>query len=365
MACITTLSLSAQENVKVYNRANGGFVIVDGEEIIGFSNHGSFSQLPDNARGFLRSQGFENMPVVGMAPEAIEKALNATADVEVGPLLGDIMYDQGAPYNNATPVYKGHHCPTGCVATAMVQIMAYHQFPKECKGSVSYKTETLNITINESLDGYKPDWANILHKYEGEYTDAQAKAIADLMYKAGVTVHMDYDEGSSGAMSQMVPPALASHFGYDMQVERVLRSDFLDTEWHALLQSEIDAKRPIYYSSTQQQGSGHAYVCDGYQIKAGYEKYPYYHFNWGWGGTADGWYLLDKLKAKITIDGEELDIRFNQAAVVYIAPAGTLPIDNITNVDENAPIYDLFGREVTETLPRHIYIQNGYKILVK
>lgn len=366
LACCVTITLTASENVKVYNRANGGFVIVEGEDIIGFSDQGSFNNLPDNARGFFRSAGLTETPVAGIAPEAIEKQLQATADVEVGPLLADIAFDQGAPYSNETPIYKGYHCLTGCVATAMVQIMAYHQHPKVCSGSVSYKTSTLNITINKSLDGYKPDWQNILHQYKGsEYNEAQAQAIADLMYAAGVTVEMDYNIDGSGAFSENVGPALASHFDYDMDVERVLKSDFVDADWHALLQKELDAKRPMYYSSTQQEGPGHAYVCDGYQIKAGYEKYPYYHFNWGWGGDANGWFMLNKLNAKITQGGEELNISFNQAAVIHIAPTGTLPIENVYQVNENAPIYDILGREVTETLPGHLYIQNGYKILVK
>jgi len=363
--CFATMSLAATETIKVYNRTNGGFVIVEGEEIIGFSDHGSFNQLPDNARGFLRSAGITEMPVAGTAPAAIEKQLQATADVEVGPLLGDIAYDQGIPYNLETPVYKGFNCYTGCVATAMVQIMAYHQHPKECHGSISYKTATLNITISENLEGYKPDWNNILHRYDGEYTPAQAQAIADLMYAAGVTVQMDYNIDGSGAMSNYVAPALASHFDFDMHVERVTKSDYVDTEWHALLQSEIDAGRPIYYSSSQQQGDGHAYVCDGYKLQAGYEKYPFYHFNWGWGGTADGWFRLNKLNAKITPDGDELDISYNQAAVIHIAPNGQLPIDHVRDINPDAPIYDILGREVSETLPRGIYIQNGYKILVK
>lgn len=367
LACVVTIALTAAENdVRVYNRTNGGFVIVEGEDIIGFSDHGTFATLPDNARGFLRSVGLSEMPVVGVAPKTIEEKLQAASDVEVGPLLGNIAFDQDVPYNNETPVYKGYHCPTGCVATAMVQIMAYYKFPKECHGSVSYKTPTLNITINKDLEGYKPDWSNMLPVYAvGEYNDAQAKAVADLMYAAGVSVEMDYNSDGSGAFSDNVAQALASHFDYDMEVERKLRSEYTDTEWHNLLQSELNAGRPMYYSSTQQEGAGHAYVCDGYQIKAGYEKYPYYHFNWGWGGSANGWFQLSNLRTKITQDGEELDIRFNQAAIIHIAPKGTLPIDNVYNVNENAPIYDILGREVTETLPGHLYIQNGYKIFVR
>ena len=377
LLCSVSLALAAEESFKVYNRANGGFVIMEGDEIVGYSNHGSFDQIPDNAKGFLRSVGIKDslFQVSGfrfqdgkIAPERVEKMLAAMADVEVGPILGDIAYDQGAPYNNETPVYKGHHCPTGCVATAMVQIMDFYKHPKVCHGSVSYKTATLNITISKNLEGYEPDWANILPAYQGDYTEAQGKAIADLMFAAGASVEMDYNEGGSGTQSMKVAPAMAGHFDYDEAAEFVSKSDYVDADWHNLLQSEINAGRPLYYSSTQQQGDGHAYVCDGYQIQEGYEKYPFYHFNWGWGGLANGWFRLNKLHAKITMDGDELDISYNQHTIIHLAPKGTLPIenvDNVTGVDGDAPMYDIYGRVVTEPQAGHLYIQNGYKIFVR
>ena len=248
----------------------------------------------------------------------------------------------------------------------MAQIMAYYQYPKECHGSISYKTETLNITVEKNLEGYKPDWANILKTYKpGSYTGQQADAIADLMSACGAAVHMDYNWDGSGANSEDVPGAMSQYFGYDIKSDFVIKSDYTDAQYHEMLQNELRAGRPIYYSSTQQVGAGHAFVCDGFRIQEGYEKYPEYHFNWGWGGEANDWVRLNKLAAKITMSGEVLDISYNQKCILNLFPTNWQAVEQVeAGLDSNAPIYDIFGRRVTETIPGQIYIQNGKKFFV-
>ncbi len=284
----------------------------------------------------------------------------------VGPLLKDIAFDQGAPYSNNTPVVKGYNCPTGCVATAMAQIMAFYQYPKECHGSISYTTESLNIKVNKNLEGYKPDWENILPTYTtGNYTSKQGEAIADLMSACGAAVHMDYNWDGSGALSEDVPGAMSQYFGFDVNSDFVIKSDYTDAQYHEMLQNELRAGRPIYYSSTQQVGAGHAFVCDGFRVQEGYEKYPEYHFNWGWGGDANDWVRLNKLAAKITIAGEVLDISYNQKCILKLHPSNWTSIEETEAAyDSNAPIYDIFGRRVAEPVPGQIYIQNGKKFYV-
>ena len=355
------------EQAHVFNRANGGFVIVDeNNDIVAFSDKGTITDLPESAQVFLQSAGLTPHMTNQHAPATIEALLHAATTDSVGPLLGDIAYDQDGPYNGKTPIIAGYHSPTGCVATAMTQIMAYYQHPKECHGAVSYKTSTLNIPINENLEGYKPDWDNILPAYPyGQYSKTQADAIADLMYAAGVAIHMDYNRASSGAISDDVGTVMATHFDYDIAIEFVAKADYTDADWHNILQGELKAGRVMYYSSQQREGAGHAYVCDGYKVQEGYEKYPFYHFNWGWSGVADGWYRLNKLTAKIEIGGEELEISQNQRAYINIRPKDNTPIELVEVTTSDAPIYDLFGRQVSELIPGQIYIQSNRKFIAQ
>lgn len=274
--------------------ANSGFIIVSGEsetaDILGYSDNGPFEyeNIPDNFRAWLDACGAAVAGVrSGAGYGAVEsKPLQAgeyAASVE--PLLGDIMWDQSSPYNLLCPKdpEKGGHCVTGCVATAMAQIMRYHKWPVKGKGTNSYTTETLGINMSVSFSKSVYDWDNMTGIYNENSTDAEKQAVALLMRDCGVGVSMDYTSYASGAQSSDVGKALVTYFSYDENLQIYDREYFTEDVWLDMLRKELNARRPVYYSGSS-LGGGHAFVCDGYDTNG------LFHFNWGWSGLSNGYF---------------------------------------------------------------------------
>lgn len=288
-----------------YVFANGedkGFTIVSGDdrmpEVVGYSAQGTYDpdHLPANYVGFMKAY-----------QETVEALLKGDAQVSgglaearqwraerassaVAPLLGGIKWNQMAPYNNRCPLYKGtNRSVTGCVATAMAQVMMYYQYPKELKATIkAYTAKSYGIQIPEISSGATYDWDNMLSDYsKSDYSSAQADAVAKLMYHCGAAVEMDYGP-SSGA--NVTPAILATYFGYDADLMQDLtRTCFTLQQWMTLIDNELKAKRPILYSG-KSSGGGHEFVCDGSDGKG------LYHINWGWGGYQDGYFDLTILQ---------------------------------------------------------------------
>lgn len=345
----------------MYSRPEGGFVLVDdaGGMVIGFSDKGSVSELSDDARQIFAEWGLD-VRVSAKAPEAeLQAQLAAEVTDSVAPLLGDIKFGQGDPFRAKTPVRNNQHCLAGCVAVAMAQIMTYHRHPEVCRGAISYKTETLNITISLDLEGHRLDWDNILPNYLNGYTAAQADAVADLVFACGATTRMDYNLDGSGTNTDYVADALVSFFDYSPEVDKLARADYTDAKWLEILQTELKTGRPILMRSMQPSGAGHAYVMDGYYVQKGYEKYPYFHFNWGWEGAEDGWFLLNNLQAG------GYDLRSNQEIIRYIMPLNGTADEIVQTDGSDTAIYDLLGRRVATPVKGHIYLQGGKKFMAQ
>ena len=355
-------SLGAERvSATMFPRPEGGFVLVEDATslIIGFSDKGSVSQLSNDARQVFEEWGLD-VRVSAQAPETfLLTQLAAEVTDSVGPLLGDIKFGQGDPFRGKTPIRNNQHCLAGCVAVAMAQIMTYYRHPEVCHGSISYKTETLNITVSLDLEGYRIDWDNILPNYLNGYSSAQAEAVADLLYACGATTRMDYNLDGSGTNAEYVGDALVTFFGYSSDVESLARADYTDTQWYEILQSELKAGRPILMRSMQPSGAGHAYVMDGYYVQKGYEKYPYFHFNWGWEGKDDGWFLLNNLQAG------DYDLRSNQEIIRYIMPMNGSANEIVETDAFDTAIYDLLGRRVATPVKGHIYLQGGKKFIAQ
>ena len=355
-------SLGAERvSATMFPRPEGGFVLVEDATslIIGFSDKGSVRELSNDARQVFEEWGLD-VRVSAQAPEAfLLTQLAAEVTDSVGPLLGDIKFGQGDPFRGKTPIRNNQHCLAGCVAVAMAQIMTYYRHPEVCHGSISYKTETLNITVSLDLEGYRIDWDNILPNYLNGYSSAQAEAVADLLYACGATTRMDYNLDGSGTNAEYVGDALVTFFGYSSDVESLARADYTDAKWYEILQTELKAGRPILMRSMQPSGAGHAYVMDGYYVQKGYEKYPYFHFNWGWEGKDDGWFLLNNLQAG------DYDLRSNQEIIRYIMPMNGSANEIVETDAFDTAIYDLLGRRVATPVKGHIYLQGGKKFIAQ
>ena len=271
----------------------------------------------------------------------------------VGPLLGDINFNQGAPYNDScprAPTMSYVRCPAGCVAIAMAQILTYWRKPqKPCHGTGEYRWEVGNQTLRETFEGWTPDWSNILPNYEDTTitaTDAQKSAVATLCKKLGYSVQMNYNRDESGAFSERVAGALRDYFNYNCQDQS---SKIGDAVWNRQLTDNLRAGHPVFYSSIDANNGGHAYVCDGFFTYEGEEAYPYYHFNWGWGGKSNGWFRLNLLE--ITDGGSEfsgsnLNFTASQRAIFDIIPDDITAISQ-TNTDNPQYIYfDILGHRI-------------------
>lgn len=289
-----------------YVFANGedkGFTIVSGDdrmpEVVGYSAQGTYDpdHLPANYVGFMKAyqETVEALlkgdaQVSGGLAEVRQWRAERANSAAVAPLLGGIKWNQGAPYNNMCPLYDGtNRSVTGCVATAMAQVMMYYQYPKELKTTIkAYNTQTYGIQIPEISSGATYDWDNMLPDYsKSDYNSAQADAVAKLMYHCGAAVKMDYGPSSR---ANVTPTILATYFGYDADLMQDLtRTVFTLQQWMTLIDNELKAKRPILYSG-QASDEGHEFVCDGSDGKG------LYHINWGWGGYQDGYFDLTILQ---------------------------------------------------------------------
>ena len=287
-------STAGNEALYVFNRAGGrGFVIVAGDDaaepILGYSTEGSFSyeNMPDNLRQWIALNELYVKACVGR--QGTVRQVSQGTPI-VAPLLGDILWGQGTPYNNMCPTYDGGtHYYVGCVATAATQIMRYYSYPEHGVGSKTITVNGQSVTANFGSTTY--DWDNMLPTYDDvDYTTAQANAVATLAAHFGVAVNMEYQPAGSGAHSMEVPNALREYFSYDQAVTMRKRDYYSSTEWLQLIKSELNAGRPVYYAASSDVGSsGHAFVCDGYDSE------NFVHINWGWYGTSNGYFLVSHL----------------------------------------------------------------------
>ena len=356
--------------LRAYNRAGGGYVIVDSEDaVVGFSDRGSVSVEDTDDLFFLGRQ-----IVVIDAPADMEHTVGFPAPVKdsVGPLLGDIEYNQGKPYYNMTPTIGGVHCATGCVATAMAMIASYWKWPKTCNdATVSYTPGKVGEKVTYVYTGHSFDWANMKAQYtgiiaeDGDYpeSEAQQNAVADLMLACGVGVHMNYGTDGSGSNSNNVPKVFREYFNYKNTLELHGVED-LNTQGKLVttLIEEIGAGRPIYcdgYLQKDGQDDGfHAYVIDGYVTLQVDDKLslPYFHFNFGWGGQRNGWY---------TITGSrDRSIYSSLNVLVKLEPNAPTALEEASLV-KDGKIRDLMGREVRETVAGQLYIQDGRKFIAR
>ena len=283
----------AEKHFYVFNIDNEeGFVVVSGNDqtpaILGYCDEGSFNseEMPESMKAWL--QGYaDQLEWLEEHPNTAVKAPQLDSHKAIAPLL-TTTWNQGEPYNNLCPLDNGSRSMTGCVATAMAQVMAYHKHPaKTTKTIPGYRTEEKNIRVN-SISISTIDWNNMLDNYTGNETTTQKNAVAKLMQLCGAAVKMNYTSNSSGAQTAEVADALKNYFDYDAATIMYSRDDYRAREWDIIIYNELANNRPVYYDG-QSIGGGHAFVIDGY------DKDGLYHVNWGWGGSCNNYFLLSIL----------------------------------------------------------------------
>ncbi len=229
----------------------------------------------------------------------------------VNPLLTS-TWNQSPYYNNMCPK-KSERAVTGCVATAMAQIMKYHNHPYQGSGFHSYVEDDYGtLFANFGITEY--DWSNMPNWLDSYSSSTEIDAVATLMYHCGVSVEMNYGVDVSSISSlEPVTNALKNYFQYENTVAFVKRSDYNFSNWITLLKNELENNRPIEYAGIG-SGGGHAFVLDGYSGE-------YFHINWGWGGYSDGNFLIDVLDPlSLGTGGGEGGYNSNQQAIIGIKP---------------------------------------------
>lgn len=282
-----------------------GFVIVSADDrakpILGYSTEGAFcDELPEGLESFFQNYqaGFSDLFASGdlRSAEAVNDWENLAATGKINkekitrtvPKLLTCTWNQSALYNNKCPedtLGPNGHVYAGCVATAMSQIMYYWQWPRVGRGAHIYEMwEYGQIAASFENAIYRYD---IMPDFlDWTSTEAEIDAVALLQYHAGVSVEMNYSPNGSGAFSQSVVGAMAEHFIYSEDMHFYYRDWYSDSEWDDMLRENLDGNMPLYYSASGGDG-GHAFVCDGY------DDNDMFHFNWGWQGFDNGYYVID------------------------------------------------------------------------
>nr|NQU91783.1 C10 family peptidase [Bacteroidota bacterium] len=288
----------------IFNFNNNGFAIVPADDIIypvvGFSFDGSYQPdaVPENALYVINEFGRQVAHVRENNIEATSEVINAWQNLRSGntkrlSFLGNnrdiepmvlAMWNQDWPYNAMCPSASngpGGHVYAGCVATAMSMIMYHWRYPVQGSGSHSYYAPGYG-TLSANFGATNYDYYGMVDASDNTYNEM----IALLQYHCGVATDMQYSTSGSGTYSNLVPAAIETYFNYDVSSNIVYRGNM--TLWKMYLDQQIEWLQPVYYSGQDNSG-GHAFVVDGMQEQA---DDTYYHFNFGWSGSMNGWYLV-------------------------------------------------------------------------
>ena len=310
----------------VFNATDGGFVVVSGDdrtrEILGYSLTGSLDMdsLPANLQWWLDEYA-RQISALGTSTVAVNTSRVLSAASAISPLI-DTKWDQGAPYNNMCPdgngkdYYEsgydaGNRCLTGCVATAMAQVMCYWKWPKSSTALGAYIAKNFEV---KSLPSTTFKWDLMKDSYGNSETGEAVDAVAELMRYCGQAAMTDYMTYQSGAY--LFQEVMSGAFSYSRNMRNIYRDQYNLDEWENIIYRELAEGRPVIYNGYSTNG-GHEFIVDGYDTNG------LFHINWGWGGSYDDYFLLSVADPYMpSVDGNSSSggYRYNQFALVGIKP---------------------------------------------
>ncbi len=307
----------------IFNIKNDkGFVIVSAQNnaypVLGYSFSGrydennsppAFTEMLDNFSNQIIGITNNSIPptqkITGDWQKYSYKAISKSNFSSIPPLLST-TWAQGCFYNDSCPPDAGGSCGhvvTGCIATAMAQLMKYYDYPLQGTGAHSYTHPNYGY-LSADFANTTYDWANMPNSLSATSTTNQVSAVAQLMSHCGISVEMSYSAGSSGAADPR--DEFINFFNYSSTVQFLYKDNYTDSIWKIIVRSDLDSARPVY--SMGFGSGGHAYICDGYQGS------DHFHFNWGWGGAYDGYFYLSALNP----GGSNFSI--DQSALINLRP---------------------------------------------
>lgn len=283
----------------IYNRGtDDGFVVVAGDSniapIIAYSFNTTLdtSDMAEATRAILDAW-CKQVAAARLSTQPVSEGIPNIATRSSDYLLYDTaIWNQHEPYNWEAPVYNGYRSVTGCVATAMSIICHYNQWPSKGTGTTpaySY-TDPYGYTRSVAANtlGRTYQYSSMLKDYNNGYNTTQGNAVAALMKDMGTSVQMMYHYTGSSAYDSNAIMAFTTYFRYSKSAKYAYRSSYPIAEWNELIRENLDSYGPTYYCGQSDQG-GHAFVVDGYNG-------DYLHFNFGWGGSGNGFFLCPNIE---------------------------------------------------------------------
>ena len=299
--------------VNVYGIKGKGVVFISKDDeiepVLGISDEDfDVNNMPCGMKWWLNTanKSLERMKAKGITYSANPMAASGRPTYFI-----KTYWNQDKPFNNLCPQINGSAAPTGCIATAMAQIMKYYQYPATSKGTGIYSVTTYKDKNDKEGTtkwykrelGHTYQWTAMLSSY-GIVSEDENDAVATLMADAGAASQMNYQANGSGTIEWYAAKGFAENFRYDSLAISCLQRDFYtDAEWMELVRKEMEAKQPVLYCGSDEIDGGHAFLLDGIQEDGKV------HVNWGWGKSGDGWFDIDVLRPNITgFTGEGFNI---------------------------------------------------------
>lgn len=288
--------------------------------LLGYSDDGGFDpvNIPPAMQAMLDTYAYEIQAV--RAGEAVYATGARATDREIVMPLCRTTWNQDAPYNYYCPQLNGKTSMTGCVATAMAQVLKVLEWPAKCNGGTeTYTWSNGGKALSLNFDNVELAWKNMSDNYTSSSATYSSKATATLMQAVGYAAQMNYSPEASGAYGITLAGGLIKHFDYDCTLSYEQHDWYTQDQWEGMIHKELMAGCPVYCDGANPDNSaGHAFVIDGYQGDG------YFHLNWGWGGLSDGFYRMTALDpVSQGIGGSAAGYNFSQGVIVGMKKGAT------------------------------------------
>ncbi len=339
----TDLNAKKPQALYIFNvKGAKGFVIIAADDnvqpVLAYSTESNFDVTDSKNPAFYYINKYtrqinyvieNNVPataeVVGLWNNGGFKS-NAKAGHSVSPLL-TTTWDQGNHYNNLCPVDNNSiignkRCPTGCVATAVAQILRYWKYPSSGYGKHTYSAWTYGPQTFD-FGNFTFLWGN---SHMPNNVTNNNTSVDTLMYACGVALNMGYGPAGSGACVNSsdcggygAEYALRQYFLYDGNLKGYKEASN-DSLWISMLENELNNHRPIIYAGADTASQeGHCFDFDGYDVN------DLFHINWGWSGLGNGYYGIHNLvPSGVGIGGGAGNYGADEEALLGVAPPPTL-----------------------------------------
>lgn len=330
---ITLSNEDGSPELYVMNLNNGSMLLLSAESntpaLLGYSNSTyDPSNIPPAMQAMLQQFSHEIAALRANPSPSTPSEYVAPTLQAINPICRT-TWNQGAPYNYYCPTLSGNKCVTGCVATAMAQVLKALEWPAKCTGGeMGYTWENAGQQLSINFSNVTLEWDKMLNNYSGSAVTTQSKAVATLMKALGYATHMNYSPTASGAQGIEMARGLVKYFDYDASLSYLQHDWFSRDAWEAMIHAELMKGIPVYFDGANADWTaGHAFVVDGYDGNG------FFHLNWGWGGMSDGYYRLTALDpVSQGIGGSNMGYNFAQGAIIGLKKGNSTPLNQIPPV---------------------------------